>query len=57
MVYAIKNDTDPVLNALLMVLWRREPKNKVLIHSDQGSHNTPAMNGKHFSSIIILKAI
>jgi putative transposase len=26
-----------VLDALLMALWRRRPKGKVLIHSDQGS--------------------
>lgn len=26
-----------VLDALLMALWRRRPKNKVLVHSDQGS--------------------
>ncbi|MDM1762549.1 DDE-type integrase/transposase/recombinase [Acinetobacter sp. 251-1] len=29
--------TDLVLDALLMGLWRRSPKNKVLIHSDRGS--------------------
>ncbi|WP_151829715.1 IS3 family transposase [Acinetobacter ursingii] len=32
--------TDLVLDALLMALWRRNPKNKVLIHSDQGSQYT-----------------
>lgn len=32
--------TDLVLDALLMALWRRKPKNKVLIHSDQGSQYT-----------------
>ena len=32
--------TDLVLDALLMALWRRSPKNKVLIHSDQGSQYT-----------------
>lgn len=26
-----------VLDALLMALWRRRPKKKVLVHSDQGS--------------------
>lgn len=26
-----------VLDALLMAVWRRKPKNKVLVHSDQGS--------------------
>jgi transposase InsO family protein len=31
---------DLVLDALLMALWRRNPKNKVLIHSDQGSQYT-----------------
>ncbi len=31
---------DLVLNALLMAVWRRKPKNKVLIHSDQGSQYT-----------------
>ena len=29
--------TDLVLDTLLMALWRRKPKNKVLIHSDQAS--------------------
>ncbi|WP_162788166.1 DDE-type integrase/transposase/recombinase, partial [Chromobacterium haemolyticum] len=26
-----------VLNALLMAVWRRQPKQEVLVHSDQGS--------------------
>ena len=29
-----------VLNALLMAIWRRKPKTKVVIHSDQGSQFT-----------------
>lgn len=29
-----------VLNALLMAVWRRKPKNQVIIHSDQGSQYT-----------------
>ena len=33
-------DTDLVLNALLMVLWRRQPKYTVLVHSDQGCQFT-----------------
>ena len=32
--------TDLVLDALLMALLRRHPKNKVLVHSDQGSQYT-----------------
>ena len=32
--------TDLVLDALLMALLRRNPKNKVLVHSDQGSQYT-----------------
>ena len=32
--------TDLILDALLMALLRRNPKNKVLIHSDQGSQYT-----------------
>jgi putative transposase len=32
--------TELVLQALLMAVWRRKPKNKVLIHSDQGSQFT-----------------
>ena len=32
--------TDLVLNALLMAVWRRKPKTKVIIHSDQGSQFT-----------------
>jgi len=31
---------DLVLNALLMAVWRRKPKNEVLIHSDQGRQFT-----------------
>jgi len=29
-----------VLNALLMAMWRRNPQNKVMVHSDQGSQYT-----------------
>ncbi len=29
-----------VLNALLMAVWRRKPKSKVMVHSDQGSQYT-----------------
>ena len=32
--------TDIVLQALLMAVWRRKPKNRVLVHSDQGSQFT-----------------
>ena len=35
-----RQTTDVVLQALLMAVWRRKPKNKVLIHSDQGSQFT-----------------
>lgn len=31
---------DLVLNALLMAVWQRKPKNQVVIHSDQGSQYT-----------------
>ena len=31
---------DLVLNALTMAYWRRKPKNKVMLHSDQGSQYT-----------------
>ena len=31
---------DLVLDALLMALWRRNPKSQVLVHSDQGSQYT-----------------
>jgi len=29
--------TDLALQALLMAVWRRKPKSRVMIHSDQGS--------------------
>ncbi len=29
-------ETDLVLNALLMAVWRRKPQEEVVIHSDQG---------------------
>ena len=32
--------TDPPLQALLMAVWRRKPKTKVHVHSDQGSQFT-----------------
>jgi len=35
-----RQTTVVVLQALLMALWRRKPKNRVLIHSDQGSQFT-----------------
>ena len=35
-----RQTTDVVLQALLMAVWRRKPKNKVLVHSDQGSQFT-----------------
>ena len=35
-----RQTTDVVLRALLMAVWRRKPKDKVLIHSDQGSQFT-----------------
>ncbi|MBW3097187.1 IS3 family transposase [Pseudohoeflea coraliihabitans] len=35
-----RQTTDMVLQALLMAVWRRKPRNKVLIHSDQGSQFT-----------------
>lgn len=35
-----RQTTDVVLQALLMAVWRRNPKDKVLIHSDQGSQFT-----------------
>jgi putative transposase len=40
--WALQNrqTTDVVLQALLMAVWRRKPKEKVLIHSDQGSQFT-----------------
>ena len=30
-------ETDLALNALLMAVWRRQPKSAVIVHSDQGS--------------------
>ncbi|SPF81496.1 hypothetical protein PRI8871_03320 [Pseudoprimorskyibacter insulae] len=35
-----RQTTDVVLQALLMAIWRRKPREKVLIHSDQGSQFT-----------------
>lgn len=35
-----RQTTDVVLQALLIAVWRRNPKAKVLIHSDQGSQFT-----------------
>jgi putative transposase len=40
--WSMKNNprADLVIDALLMALWRRKPKNRVLIHSDQGIQYT-----------------
>lgn len=35
-----RQPTDLVLQALLMAVWRRKPKQTVLIHTDQGSQYT-----------------
>ncbi len=35
-----RQTTDVVLQALLMAVWRRKPKYKVLVHPDQGSQFT-----------------
>ena len=35
-----RQPTDLVLQALLMAVWRRKPKRRVLIHADQGSQYT-----------------
>jgi putative transposase len=35
-----RQTTDVVLQASLMAVWRREPKSKVLVQSDQGSQFT-----------------
>ena len=35
-----RQTTELVIQALLMAVWRRKPKSKVLIHSDQGSQFT-----------------
>lgn len=35
-----RQTTDLVLQGLLMAMWRRKPKSKVLIHSDQGAQFT-----------------
>ena len=35
-----RQTTDVVLQALHMAVWRRKPKSRVLIHSDQGSQFT-----------------
>ena len=37
-----RQTADVVLQALLMAVWRRKPKQKVLVHSDQGSQFTSA---------------
>lgn len=35
-----RQTTNVVLQALLAAIWRRKPKNSVLVHSDQGSQFT-----------------
>ena len=33
-------EADLVVRALLMAVWRRQPRSEVLVHSDQGSQYT-----------------
>ena len=47
-----RQTTDVVLQALLIAEWRRKPKDKVLIHSDQGSQS-PAWTGHRSSDTAI----
>jgi len=35
-----RQSTELVIQALLMAVWRRKPKSRLLIHSDQGSQFT-----------------
>lgn len=44
-----------VLDALLMVIWRRSPIDKVLVHSDQGSQYTSYDNAVAESFFQLLK--
>jgi putative transposase len=41
---------DLVIDALLMALWRRKPKGKVLIHSDQGGGQYTCSDRRKFVS-------
>jgi putative transposase len=36
----LRIDTELVINALLMAVWRRKPKQQVIVHSDQGCQFT-----------------
>jgi len=47
-----RQTTDIVLQALLMAVWRRKPKNRVLIHPTR-AHSSPAWTGRHFSKLTI----
>jgi len=41
-----RQTTDVVLQAFLTAVWRRKPKEKVLVHSDQGSQFTSTFGTK-----------
>ena len=44
---------DLILNALTMAYWRRRPKNKVMLHSDQGSQYKSRQCQKRLSALNI----
>ncbi len=50
--------TDLALSALLMAVWRRKPKSKVVIHSDQGTQfrmaGFPSEKQSPFSQIFVI---
>ena len=47
-------DTALVLDALMMALWRRQPRQQVLIHSDQGSQGGFNRSSQHQVKLPIL---
>lgn len=42
-------DRELVLDALLMAVWRRQPRHEVIVHSDQGSQRARTHPQAHLS--------
>jgi putative transposase len=49
-------DRELAMNALLIALWRRQPKNTMMVHSDQGNQSAAMTGATSWTSTICSKA-
>jgi putative transposase len=49
-------DRELAMNALLMAVWRRQPKNTVMVHSDQAVNSAVTIGATSWTSITCSRA-